>query len=340
MAPASPQPWLAPLGALMGGAAALRAALYRRGVFAQARLQGPVISVGNLRVGGSGKTPIVAGLARMLMEAGQRVAILSRGYGGASRAPHLLVSDGVSVLADAATAGDEPVMLARQLPGVVVAVGPRRDLVGRWVEGRLGPRVFLLDDGFQHLCLGRDLDIVCVSPSDLADRPLPAGWLREGRAALDRADVVLLARDGVSDDVIGEARAKVGVDRAFLVRRRARGFFGADGEAQAAPARAFLLSGIARPERFAADVAAAGAAVAGHAAFPDHHSFTAADVESTWARARASGALAIVTTEKDLVRMPPRPDAPPLLVLRIDVEIEDEPRFRSRVMRALRDRPA
>jgi tetraacyldisaccharide 4'-kinase len=317
----------------MGGAAALRAALYRRGVFAQARLQGPVISVGNLRVGGSGKTPVVAHLARTLMDAGHPVAILSRGYGGSSRVPHLLVSDGVSVLADAATAGDEPVMLARQLPGVVVAVGPRRDVVGRWVEDRFGPRVFLLDDGFQHLCLGRDLDIVCVSPSDLADQPLPAGWLREGRAALDRADVVLLTPDDAST-------AKVDGERTFVVHRRARGFFTADGKPQAAPPRVYLLSGIARPERFAADVAAAGVSVGGHAAFPDHHAFTPGELESAWTRARECGAGAVVTTEKDLVRIPHRPDAPPLLVLRIDIEIEDEPRFRSRVLGVLRGRRA
>jgi tetraacyldisaccharide 4'-kinase len=285
-----------------------------------------VISVGNLRVGGSGKTPVVAYIARLLMEAGCPVSILSRGYGGSAHGPCLIVSDGTSVLAEADAAGDEPVMLARQLPGALVAVGPHRDVVGRTVEERFGPRVHVLDDGFQHLRLARDLDIVCVASSDLADRPLPAGWLREGRHALARADVVLLADDGA----VEAARKELGAERAFLVRRRRRGFFTADGEPRAAPRRAFLLSAIGRPERFAADVAAAGVDVAGHAAFRDHHLFRPGDLEAAWTNAQ--GADAVVTTEKDLVRLRRPPDAPPLLVLRIDVEISDAERFRSRVM--------
>lgn len=338
--PPAPQAWLAPLGALMAAAASVRAELYRRGLLAQAHLQGPVISVGNLRVGGSGKTPVVACLARMLMEAGQPVSILSRGYGGTSRADHLLVSDGVSVLAGAALAGDEPVMLARQLPGAVIAVGPRRDVVGRRVEERFGPRAHLLDDGYQHLRLARDLDVACVSPADLADRPVPAGWLREGRAALGRADVVLVSRDGASEEALSNAAAHVGPDRAFFVRRHARGFFTAAGRPHAAPGRAFLLSGIARPERFSADVAACGTEVAGHDAFRDHHAFSAAQLAAAWAQARERGADALVTTEKDLVRIPAPEGEPMLLVLRIDVEIEDEPRFRSRVLGVLRGRLA
>jgi tetraacyldisaccharide 4'-kinase len=335
MAPASPRPWLAPLGALMGGAAALRAALYRRGVFSQARLRGPVISVGNLRVGGSGKTPVVAFVARLLLDTGQPVSILSRGYRGSFRGSHLLVSDGTSVLADAALAGDEPVMLARQLPGAVIAVGPHRDAVGRAVEERFGPRVHVLDDGFQHLRLGRNLDIVCITASDLADRPLPAGWLREGRAALARADVVLLAGDCPTDDVLRQ----LGPDRAFVVRRRTRGFFTSDGQPQAAPRRVFLLSGIARPERFAGDVTAAGVEVAGHAACRDHHVFTPGEIEAAGAHAMECGAEAVVTTEKDAVRLRWR-GALPLLVLGIEVEVEDGERFRSRILGVLGSRPA
>jgi tetraacyldisaccharide 4'-kinase len=328
----APQPWLAPLGALVGGAAAMRAALYRRGLLPRARLQGPVISVGNLRVGGSGKTPVVAYVARLLMDAGRPVSILSRGYGGSARGPCLVVADGTSVLADADAAGDEPVMLARQLPGAVVAVGPHRDVVGRAVEERFGPRVHVLDDGFQHLRLARDLDIVCVAPSDLADRPLPAGWLREGRHALARADVVLLADDGAAEG----ARNEVGPERAFLVRRQTRGFFTADGQPRTAPRRAFLLSAIARPERFAADVRAAGVEVAGHDAFRDHHPFRPEDLQAAWAKAH--GTDAVVTTEKDLVRLRRPPGTPPLLVLRIDVEVADAERFRSRVMDAVKER--
>jgi tetraacyldisaccharide 4'-kinase len=323
----------------MGGAASLRVALYRHGVLRQQRLRGPVVSVGNLSVGGSGKTPVVAKLARLLMEDGHAVAILSRGYGGSSRRPCLLVSDGTSIFADAATAGDEPTMLARQLPGVVVAVGPHRDVVGRDVEARFGPRVHVLDDGFQHLRLARDLDVACVSMRDLDDRPLPAGWLREASAALGRAHVLLLARDGTSDTAIDEAQRALGRERTFVTTRRSVGFFSADGTSVSAPARALLISGVARPERFAADIAAAGVTVVGHRAFRDHHAFTAAELQAAAAHAQTQGADALVTTEKDAVRIASPPGGRPWLVFRIDVAIEDEDRFRSRLRDVVPPRP-
>ena len=339
MSTVAPLPWLAPVGSLLGGAAAVRAALYRRGFLRQERLRGPVISVGNISVGGSGKTPVVSRLARMLMEGGQPVSILSRGYGGSSRTPYLLVSDGTRVLAGADVAGDEPVMLARELPGVVVAVGPRRDIVGRRVEERFGPRTHLLDDGFQHLRLARDVDVACVSTRDLTDRPMPAGWLREWRSALGRADIVLLTRDGADDRALEQATRQIGTERTFLVTRGVLGFFDLAGHTCPPPARPFLFSGVARPERFAADVAALTGAVAGHEVFADHHSFTAAEITCVVARAREAGADALVTTAKDVVRLSSTPDGPlPLRVLRIDVAIEDEMRFRARVLETLRSR--
>ena len=182
--------WLAPFGAAFGAGAALRVGLYRRGWLRQSRLSGPVISVGNLSVGGSGKTPLVARIAEILRDAGEPVAVLSRGYGGTFRGDYLIVGDGAAVVAGSAEAGDEPVMLARALPGVLVAVGRRRDRVGRAVEARYGRRVHVLDDGFQHLRLFRDLDVLSVSDADLQDRPLPAVRLRERASASPRADVL------------------------------------------------------------------------------------------------------------------------------------------------------
>jgi tetraacyldisaccharide 4'-kinase len=326
------QPWLAPVGSLFGGAAALRAALYQRGLLSQSRLRGAVISVGNLRVGGSGKTPVVAHVARLLLDAGHPVSILSRGYGRSPGAGFLFVSDGHTLLADAEAAGDEPVMLARRLPAAVVAVGAHRDEVGHAVEERFGSRVHVLDDGFQHLRLARDLDIVCVSMGDLGDRPLPAGWLRETPRALARADVLLLTGDG--DEAIERARERLGRERTFRLRRKTLGFFAPDGSPRPAPARPFLLSGIARPERFVVDVSACTSGIAGHGAFPDHHRFTPGEIADAIARARQSGAEAVVTTEKDLTRLAWPGDAPPLLILRIDVAIEDDVRFRARVLAA------
>ncbi|HZM51097.1 MAG TPA: tetraacyldisaccharide 4'-kinase [Vicinamibacteria bacterium] len=325
---------LAPLGAVFGGATALRASLYRRGFLARARLRSPVISIGNLAVGGRGKTPLVELAATMLRDAGRPVAVLSRGYGGAFRGDVLVVGDGVRVAADVAEAGDEPVMLARALPGVVVAVGRDRVAAGRALETALGPRVFVLDDGFQHLRLLRDLDVVCVDASDLRARPLPAGLLRERPSALSRAH--LIAVSGEDED---DARAAVealsqrfGPDRIFRVRRVPAGFVDLAGAPAPAPARAYLLTGIARPERVATDLAARGTAVTGHAAFADHHRFRGDEIEAVLRAADRSGADAVVTTAKDAVRLPATMGARPVLVWRVRCAVEDEERFRARLL--------
>ena len=322
---------LAPLGAAYGAIGALRVALYSRGLLRRHRLAGPVVSVGNLSVGGSGKTPVVALVARLLQEAGLPVSVLSRGYGGSFRGDALVVSDGDAVRADAVQAGDEPAMLARHLPGVVVAVGPRRERVGRAVEERFGRRVHVLDDGFQHLRLHRDLDLVCATPADLLDAPLPAGRLRERPSAVLRAGALLLA--GTDGEL-----PRAALPRVFHLRRRVEGFFDRAGLARAAPARAFLLAGIARPERFLADVAASVASSVGSAVFRDHHWFTPDELQRTADRARYAGADAVVTTAKDAERLPPGWEPLPVVVLRIAAEVEEQGAFRELVLGAVRSR--
>ena len=325
----NPHPWLSPLGTAFGAAAALRTRLYARGVLRRHALAGPVISVGNLAVGGRGKTPLVARIAGLLRDSGQRVAILSRGYGGTSPGAPLLVSDGEAVLADADVAGDEPVLLARSLPGVIVAVARRRVEAGRMVEARFGQCVYVLDDGFQHLGLARDLDLVAIEAEDLAGRPMPAGLLRERPAALVRADFVLLsARNG--------AALPPGLDPARTLRwhRRSLGFVSAFGLARPMPPRAFVVSAIAAAERVAADLSALGCRVVGQALFRDHHRFTAGELESAAAAARAAAADAVVTTEKDAVRMAWTATGPPLVVHRMEAVLEDEGRLRDLLSRA------
>jgi tetraacyldisaccharide 4'-kinase len=326
---------LAPLALAYGGAAALRAELYRRGWLPRARLSGPVISVGNLSLGGSGKTPLVARVAELLRDHGLPVAVLSRGYGGRFRGTALIVSDGRATLASAAEAGDEPAMLAAMLPGVVVAVGPRRDAVGRVVEARFGRRVHVLDDGFQHLRLERDLDLLCLDAADADERTLPAGRLREFPRAAARADVVLLAQgERPESERLAALTARFGAERLFRVRRRVLGFFDLAGTERPAPARPFLVSAIARPERFEADAAARVERLAGQARFRDHHFFAAGEWLRLLQHARAAGADAVVTTAKDAVRLPVDAAEPPVLVLRIQACVDDEPRFRARLLAA------
>jgi tetraacyldisaccharide 4'-kinase len=275
----------------------------------------------------------------MLRDEGRPVAILSRGYGGRFHGDVLVVSDGEDVLAGAAAAGDEPVMLARALPGVVVAVGPRRDVVGREVEARFGRRVHVLDDGFQHLRLERDLDLVCLDVGDLQDRPLPAGRLREGPEALERADAVLLTRlEAASEAELRALEARLGPERTFRVSRRVVGWRTLDGGDAPSPGRAFLFAGIARPERFETDVAASGASIAGREFFTDHHRYHRLEIEALASRARATGAEALATTAKDAVRLEglvPDTSGLPVLVFHVAAAISDEGRFQRQLFEAV-----
>jgi len=275
----------------------------------------------------------------MLRDEGHPVAVLSRGYGGSFRGDALVVSDGNEILAGASEAGDEPVMLARSLPGVVVAVGPRRDRVGRAVEARFGRRVHVLDDGFQHLRLERDLDIVCLDVEDLEDRPLPAGRLREGPEALDRAHIILLTRlEAATEDELAALETRLGAERTHRVSRRVVGWRALDGGEVPVPDHVFLFAGIARPERFERDAAASGATVVGRAFFTDHHRYRAKEIERLAEKARTARAEALATTAKDAVRLGDLGSGVaglPILVLHGTVVFADEERFSRQLFEAV-----
>jgi tetraacyldisaccharide 4'-kinase len=260
-----------------------------------------VISVGNLSAGGSGKTPVVAHLARLLLARGERPAILSRGYARPVRTPGVtIVSDPSSILAPFDTAGDEPLMLARALPGVPVLVGADRYESGLLAESRFGSTVHLLDDGFQHLKLGRDVDLLLVNEDDLRDRVLPAGRLREPLASASAADALVVAAE--RDEAIDRVGRELGVAAVFRLRRSI------DPAPGGAPV--FAVAGIARPERFFEALAAAGWNVSGTMPFPDHHRFVDGDIDKIIRAARDAGVATVLTTEKDAVRLEGRTLAP------------------------------
>jgi tetraacyldisaccharide 4'-kinase len=289
-----------------GRAAAWRRAWYARNPSRRYRLERPVVSVGNLTVGGSGKTPIVEYIARLLVEQGERPAVLTRGYGRrVARDGVTVVSDGTRVIAGLDEAGDEPLMLARALPGVAVLVGGDRYLSGRLAERRLGASVHVLDDGFQHLELARDVDLLLVAEEDLQDRPMPAGRLREGLEAARAADAALItAGYDTAADRIGRA---FGIAPVFRVTRSTgapRRIAGArDSVVVPSNSRVFVVTGIARPDRFTADVLSVGWDICGAIEFRDHHRFSARDVRRIAAEAKATGAMIVLTTEKDAVRL-------------------------------------
>ncbi|HEY8549214.1 MAG TPA: tetraacyldisaccharide 4'-kinase [Vicinamibacterales bacterium] len=315
--------------ALPSGLFARATALRRRYYAAAGRarqLRQPVISVGNLRVGGSGKTPVVARLAAMLIDEGERPAILSRGY--ARREPVdgvTVVSDGTHVLADLDRAGDEPLMLARALPGAGVFVSADRFWAGAVAERRFGATVHLLDDGFQHVRLRRDVDLVVTGAEDEHERTLPAGPLREPFSALRRADALLVT--GMSPSAARELAERAGVPHVFTVTR-----------APAVPrhlepwgvplrlsreAPVVAVAGIARPERFFSDLERDGWQVAARLAFRDHQPFGVRERQRIADAVRNTGAAAVLTTEKDAVRLlPHRPLRLPIAWVPLSVSIE------------------
>jgi tetraacyldisaccharide 4'-kinase len=287
------------LGAIYGHIARMRRSWYERHPQSRRSLDRPVISVGNLSVGGSGKTPIVAALARMLLEMGERPAILSRGY--ARRRANdgvVVVSNGSRVLEPVENSGDEPQMLARALPGVPVLVCGDRHLAGRLAERQFGSTVMLLDDGFQHLALGRNVDVLVMPASDLDDAVLPSGRLREPLDAASSADCVLVP--GSDDDV---ARVAATFDRmpVFRVTNHHGPLQGVDTPTPPG-ARIVAVAGIARPERFFSALREQGYELVREIRFPDHHWYSSVDLDRIRAIAKETGAELVVTTEKDAVR--------------------------------------
>ena len=289
------------LSAAYGRAARLRRSWYERHPEWRRHLDARVVSVGNLSVGGSGKTPVVEAIARLLLEMGERPAILSRGYGRRFHGDGVvIVSDRDGVRAPVEQSGDEPQMLAQSLQGVPVLVSPDRYLGGRLAERQFGCTVVLLDDGFQHLALGRNVDIVVMPAADLDGAVLPAGRLREGLDAACSADGLLVPGD--ESDV---ARVRDTFDRmpVFQVVNR-YGALARPGQPLPAPgSRVVAVAGIARPERFFAALTAQGYDVARTMAFPDHHWYSAGDRARVDEAVRQTNADLVVTTAKDAVRV-------------------------------------
>ena len=290
------------------------------------RLRRPVVSVGNLAVGGRGKTPLTAALARLLREAGERPAILTRGYARTRPADGVVVvRDPHGIRADLGRSGDEPLMLARQLPGVSILACADRYLAGRFAEHHFGATVHLLDDGFQHLPLERDMDLVILGKEDVRDgRTLPGGRLREPLDTIVAADAVLTTDDEVDLRVRG---AELPV---FRLRARRAGMPPPDARPVVA------LAGIAAPDRFFDDLRAAGWPVAAALPFRDHHPYSARDVRRIAQQARAHGAR-VITTEKDYVRLLPfRPFAFEVVVAPFALEPEPAEAFREWLLDGLR----
>jgi len=312
--PSSARRLLLPLVPLYRLALALREVRLGSKLEPVRRLRFPVISIGSLSAGGSGKTPLTIALAQALTRRGLRVDALSRGYGRRSQTALRVDPNG-----SAEEFGDEPLLIARAA-GVPVYVAPQRYRAGLLAEGfeSLPSALHLLDDGFQHRQLHRDVNILLLDGSDWNDRLLPAGNLREPLRALRRATVLAIP----ANDLELESRLKANGWQGPVWRLRRRM------EVPPIEGPVVAFCGIARSEQFFAGLEAAGLHLASRIAFPDHHNYKDHDLDCIQDAARSIGAKALVTTEKDLVRLgrftSVFQEAIPLKTASIRIEIEDE----------------
>jgi len=289
-----------PLSAIFGAGVATRNALYDRGVFLVKKLTRPVVSIGNISVGGSGKTPFVIALGQLLTELKIPFDVLSRGYGRSSTEIAVVDPDGLP-----AQFGDEPLLIARKLQAPVI-VGADRYQSGLLAEQKFSSKLHLLDDGFQHRRLHRDFDIVLLPAEDQAGSLLPTGRLREPITALNRADAVLLF-DSQAQSV--EAKSVWHAHRVI--------------ELPAAAGRTIAFSGIARPRQFLENLKSSKLQIASALTFRDHHRYDQRDIERLLALRKQTGADGFITTEKDLINLGTlAAQLSPLMTAGLRIEIE------------------
>jgi len=292
-----------PLTGLYGAATNLRNTLFDRGVLSSRRLEQPVVSVGNLSVGGSGKTPFVIALGELLKARGVSFDVLSRGYGRKTRGVLVVEPD-----SNAADFGDEPLLIARRL-GVPVIVGESRYEAGRLAEQEFQPQLHLLDDGFQHRSLARDFDIVLMTEQDFEERLLPSGRMREPLSSLQRADAIVLPTSVAVDHPALKQKPIWRIERQFVLPNP--------------PAAPIVFCGIACPEQFFSQVRAVGVTPAAEVRFRDHHAYDLDDIRSLISTRIKLAADGFLTTEKDAINLAPdqhrlEPLAVAKLILTID----------------------
>lgn len=321
------------LSLLYGGAVRLRNLLYDCGFFKIRKIGCKVISIGNITVGGTGKTPMVIMLANLLKERGYRPAVLSRGYGGKNRNSINVVSDGRRIFMEHDEAGDEPALIAGSVNDIPVITGRERYLTGKYAVDHMGTDILILDDAFQHRGLSRDIDIVLLNDK----RPfgngflLPRGTLREQAKALNRADVmVLTGSDREAEEMaIDRVLPHVPIFRGY---RRPKDIVQGSGDdiyplEYLKGKTVCAFAGIAEPESFKRTIISLGGEVAAFIRFPDHHRYTERDLKEIRRESLSHSAAITITTEKDGIKLTGFPDfLCNIYMLRIEMEIIDRDR--------------
>jgi tetraacyldisaccharide 4'-kinase len=343
---------LRPLGGLYGVAMRARRALYRAGRLPVHELGVPVISVGNLTTGGTGKTPLVEWIANELAQTGRRVCILTRGYGRRSSSTRVIVSDGNEILSDANRAGDEPLLLAERLKGLAAVIcDADRVSAAHWAVENFKSDVFILDDGFQHLRVARNLNILAIDATNPwgNGKLLPAGILREPRSELTRAECIVITRadDPTSTEALQhEIAAQSSGCPVFCSRMSLSGLRPIQGdldrslitaqEIKAAPVAAFC--GIGNPESFFSLLRRGGYQLRHTQTFRDHYSYAQSDIDRVVRESAAHGAQILLTTAKDEVKLRSLKFELPCYAADIAIEIENQEKLRALVEKAIQDK--
>ena len=322
-----------PLGPIYGFAMQVRQVLYRHSILPRKRLAVPVISVGNLVLGGTGKTPVVKHLAQLLQNNGYSPAIISRGYRGTAKHSVNIVSNGEKLLLSPLEGGDEPTMLAQSLPNIPVLTGKRRAIPALYAVEQYNTHSIVLDDGFQHLGIERDIDIVLFDATTLAgnSRIFPGGPLREPVSALKRCHCFLIT--GINED--NRKRAELFTD---LLQQRfpEKPVFHLKTNGLSIQGKtvsnnfldnyepAFAFCGIANPQRFLVSLEKQGVNIGGFHALSDHVRYTEKLLSQLCQKAKESGSRSLITTEKDGVKLVEIDLSLPLFIARLENSIPPE----------------
>ena len=305
--------------------------LYDKKIFKETKLSCPVISVGNITVGGTGKTPCVIMLARMLQKNGFKPVVISRGYGGKNINPVNIVSNGDEILQNSETAGDEPYLIAKELKNIPVITGTNRIVTGETAINKFGANVLICDDAMQHRQIFRDINLVLLDSRSLNEKNhvLPRGRLREPMKELKRADALILTRTDEAEQAVEKISEIIKIKDVpvFKSVHKVKDIVNADFSEQKQVSglrgkKVYAFCGIAKPDSFMKILSSAGAQVSTFDIFPDHHRYNKNELEEIKKKFVASRADYLMTTEKDAVRLETYPEFSKMLsVLRVEMEI-------------------
>ena len=336
---------LSPLSIAYAAVTRLRTAAYKKGLLRTTRLPVPVISIGNITAGGTGKTPLVARISHLLADDGRKVCILTRGYGRKNPGERLLVSDGLQVLANVQESGDEPFWLAENLKGVAAVICDQvRAAAGLWAIEHLDSKVLVLDDGFQHLQLARDLNILAIDATNPwgGGQLLPAGRLRESPEGASRADCAIITRaepDSGVQALKDKLQQLLGDRPIFTSHMQTKGVRALRGSrldsAIEIPQPVAAFCGVGNPASFFEHLLKAGLALAHTHTFPDHYHYQQSDVTQLAEAARRAGAASLITTAKDAVKLSDFEFGWPCYVLEIEISIDEEAKLRELIRTAI-----